>query len=282
MAVTYTKLNSFTRNPNGQSAHALSSWTQIIATTAATYQALRVIVQQSTSNGGRIAFSLSTGGSGSESSNTIVDDFFCISSSALSSDFIIPIEVTSGTRLSLAFRCNNANTATIRFTVYGITATAGEIPTGVTAIRPFNYDNTTTLATSVLAGDSGSTIKGAYNEMTSSLSADIAGLGVAAITNNLTSTNLFLIDVATGAAASESVILPDIPAQRVSGQDQYFATRFYPYPVSSGTRIAARVQADTTTVTVRDIWCVVYAYYGAFPASSGGGAGRLVGTGGLV
>lgn len=281
MAVTYTKLGTASRNPNGQSAHALSSWTQIIASTAANYQGLMVMAYQTGSNGGRIAVSLSTGTAGNEPASSFVDDLLFQQSANYQTTHIIPIPVTSGSRVALAFRCHNASTATILFHVYGVTATAGELPSGITAIRPLNYDNTTTLATAVFPGDSGSTaVKGAYVELTSSLSATVAGFGVCPVVNNITVSAVYLIDIATGGSGSESVVIPDVPARRVTGNDPYFTTTFFPCPVASGTRVAGRQQADTTTVTVRDIGVVVYAYYGTFTAPSSS-ATKLV-NGGLV
>jgi hypothetical protein len=90
--------------------------------------------------------------------------------------------------------------------------------------------------------------KGLYTTLTASTSADIAGFWLLVNTSN-GSGNRYLIDIATGAALSEVVLVPDVYSQpgTVGAGDQVV---FIPLNIAAGTRISARCQCNGATGTV--------------------------------
>ena len=90
--------------------------------------------------------------------------------------------------------------------------------------------------------------KGSYVELTASTSADIAGFWLLINTANA-SANRYLIDIATGAAASEVVLVPDVYSQpgTLGAGDQVV---FIPLNITSGTRVSARCQCNGASGTV--------------------------------
>jgi len=90
--------------------------------------------------------------------------------------------------------------------------------------------------------------KGSYVELTDSTSADIAGFWLLINTANA-SANRYLIDIATGAATSEVVLVPDVYSQpgTLGAGDQVV---FIPLNITSGTRVSARCQCNGASGTV--------------------------------
>lgn len=267
-------------NPNSTGgAHTRSSYSQLIASTASAYSAFIVEFRSDLSM--NVAFNFATGGSGSE---VAIAEDICYPS-VFNTDFrslYVPVAVAASTRLAInvQYSVTTSNSAT-GFYVWGIN-TPKLAQGGVTKVKNLAFDSANTRSSVTLLGDSGTpNIDGAWIEVISSLPSDLCAIALYPEADNQTYTGVYLIDVGAGAAASEVAFLEDLRIRRRSGNAEYRFTAFFPYDVSSGTRIAARINSATTTAGARDVRCGFYAYLGT-PTTASGGAGRLVGTGGLV
>jgi hypothetical protein len=110
-----------------------------------------------------------------------------------------------------------------------------------------------------LTADATSHTKGAYTELIASTSDDCTMLVVTVGTTNSTGVSTgVLVDIATGAAASESVIVANLNAgflNNIASAANNAPTFYIPLAVASGTRISARCQAevaggDTVAITI--------------------------------
>ena len=118
---------------------------------------------------------------------------------------------------------------------------------GLTSIKVLRADQQAVTSNIVLT--SGTASKGAWVELTASTSFQVNYL-VAGIDNENTS-NEYHIDIGTGAAGSEVVLLPDIH-HHINLTGQNIITLHIPYKVEipKGTRLAARVAATNNTDTI--------------------------------
>lgn len=93
----------------------------------------------------------------------------------------------------------------------------------------------------------GAHTKGSYVELSASTSGAWSGFWVM-VTSSSAGSGRFLIDIATGAAASETVLIPNIFAYP-STVGAGVQTLWFPVNVAAGTRISARCQASSAGVT---------------------------------
>lgn len=84
--------------------------------------------------------------------------------------------------------------------------------------------------------------KGSYVEFTSSLSDNTTGLIVVG-NGTAPASGDILLDIATGAASSETDVIANIPFARVNSVFESW-TRFFPLKIASGSRIALRTQCS--------------------------------------
>lgn len=91
--------------------------------------------------------------------------------------------------------------------------------------------------------------KGSYVELTPSLDYNVEAMVVlvsAATTSGATEVNL--MDIAIGAAASETVVVADMLASHTSTfQNNYARQTYIPISIPKGTRVSARIQSDTAS-----------------------------------
>lgn len=107
-------------------------------------------------------------------------------------------------------------------------------------------DDTATSRGVLITASGTANAKGSYTEITSSTAFDCDGFFLAWNHSfSEFSAFSFLIDLAIGAAASEQIIVPDLPSQNRTG-----GIVFIPMNIPSGTRVAARCQASSGSVTV--------------------------------
>jgi hypothetical protein len=185
--------------------------------------------------------------------------------------FYFPVAIASGTRVAIRYQAGNA-AATVNTIMYLLNNTT-DVP--LTECTPTTYGAVT--------ADSGGTAidpgavahtKGSYTEIEDSTTDDIDWLYViVGRTDGGISNTDWLIDIATGAAASESIVIPDIWAFAHATTDVHDPYAFGPFPVSisSGTRLAARAQCTSTDATDRLIDVVLIGYDGTAASGSGGG-----------
>lgn len=164
----------------------------------------------------------------------------------------IPIHIPAGTRVAVR-RQDSTGGGSI---VMGLICQTGKALTyGRSFSKAVTYGVNTgdSGGTSIDPGGSANT-KGSYVQLTASTTAPIRYLILClqGQTNAVRTFSRFLIDVAIGAAASEVVLLQDIPAV-ASGNSDYVVPTWAAFEVSipAGSRIAVRAQASITDATDR-------------------------------
>src|SRR5688572_19871781 len=101
------------------------------------------------------------------------------------------------------------------------------------AITTIGADAATSLGTTITA-NAVQHVKGSYTQMTASTAADCDGF-VAWLRGTVFSNN-YLVDIATGAGGSETVVIANVPSNWGGGQ--FTPVLNAPLAISSGTRIA--------------------------------------------
>lgn len=178
----------------------------------------------------------------------------------------VPLAVASGTRLSV--NCQQASgSGNLGIAIQVVSGTGSAVPT------TYGATPATSRGTSI---DPGATIntKGAYSEITPATTSacDWVIVMVSTSGNNFpTSGATFSLDLATGAAGAETVVLPDVT----------FVTNNWPIPcvfsfplsIGSGTRLAARAASSTNDAADRLFSVVVLAVTNSGLNGGGGGGG---------
>lgn len=96
----------------------------------------------------------------------------------------------------------------------------------------------------------GSGTKGSWVELIASTAFAANEILVTLETSN-TQTGVFDLDIATGAASSEVVILPDLHIENNASSSEGVIVWRFRRSIAAGTRIAARLQDDSGTATLR-------------------------------
>lgn len=198
----------------------------------------------------------------------------------------LPLAIASSTRVALRFQWPSTGTTDepeVALTLIGAGSTS--TPTSYTT---YGADTTDSGGTQVDPGGSANT-KGSYSQLTASTSGVIQALvfsttvkGNTAYGGNFT----WAMDLATGAAASEVVLIPDLRATMQSvTQNLSERSRTYVTYIASATRLAVRASCSATDATDRLIDVSITgaaAPVGGGGGGSGGGGGKGKGNkGGL-
>lgn len=263
MAYVTTLLGSKVAHNAGNATKA--GYTQIIASTAEQYDGLEVTVRGN-SGAVRILLDIATGGAGSE---TVIVANIPIRTSSNGNlvRFFIPIRIAASTRIAIAAQGSGAG-QTLVVTMHGVVGSFTSYATCTT----YGADTGTTSGTVVDGGGSANT-EGSWVQLTASCAADhdllIVSL-LSPVTNAAATVNV-MVDIGTGAAASETAILNDLFMLNPNGAvgNNPPCKPLYPATtVASGTRIAARCQADNTDANGRTAGVIVHAM--SSPFSTGG------------
>lgn len=163
--------------------------------------------------------------------------------------FFIPFKIAAGTRLAARCQCTTGGSS-MDISVTFVHAWPLSVPTVATTYGAATGDSG---GVSVDPGASANT-KGAYSEITAATTGVIKWLLVCVGNQNNGAETAAgtLLDIATGAAAAEVVLIPDIHIAAGTVADvkvpHYFSV---PCDIPSGTRIAARAQSSTNDATDR-------------------------------
>lgn len=229
-------------------ANTKGSWVELVASSAADADGIVLVTGQSTAD--NYLVDIGVGGAGAESvvvSNVPVHERSANLTEGL---FFIPVSISAGSRV--AARCQAAGASSLlRLIGYLVTTT---VPIHeATTITTYGADTAASSGISVDPGTSANT-KGAWTEITSSLSTDVKFI-VPMIANPDTGTTTcnWLLDIGTGAASSESVVIANLFFSSDSGNDQKVPMSYPPLPVTiaSGTRVAVRTQCSINTASDR-------------------------------
>lgn len=240
------------------SAHTKGSYAELVAATS--YDAvgfwLTVDMAPHSAGGNSYLLTLAIGGAGSE--QPIVDNIFFTNVLASGSgrpvplQVYVPLAVPAGSRIAASIQCETAsNTATAKVSVNLVPAGL-VMPPGFGRATVYGAVTGTTRAVSVDAGAVAHT-KGAWAEVTAACAAPVRALLLVAMqlrgaTSGTPSSGLY--DIGVGAAASEVVLVPNLPFVVCTTVGMAIKA-FGPFPVSIpvGTRLSVRAQADNTTIT---------------------------------
>lgn len=153
-------------------------------------------------------------------------------------------------------------------------------PSSATGLNYITYPvGPTTGSAPVVTANASANTKGNYTQITASSGFTCNGVWVELYGG--TSQDA-LLDLATGAAASEVVVIPNIMCSKDGATGDTFqkGTRFFPLAIAASTRIAARIQARTGSQSIRcgisliaagDVAGITpFVTYGAATADSGG------------
>lgn len=253
-------------------ANVKSSYTQLVASTGLTAVWIQLMVGHSTSaNTADFLYDIATGAAASETV-VIADVPFCTGGNTFytRSTTLIPIAIASGTRIASRVQLNGTAT-TLFFTISAILGAESDITSG--AVTNYGSNTSDSGAVSVDPGGTANT-KGSYSQIAASTSAAHNWLNpvLGNQDNGVRTGANWLMDIATGAAASEVVVIPDVWIEMGSTLDVPFtySWNFGVTEIASSTRLAARMQCSITDATDRTFDLAIF---GSNPTFSGGGGG---------
>lgn len=254
-------------------ANAKGAYAELAASTAFACTELQLVIQFTTAASGRVyLFDIAIGAAGSEV--VIVPDM-CFDGGvgtavAGGGTVSLPVAIPAGTRISVRSQSGAVGaTATVVVTLRKIST----VP-GITTFVNYGANTGTSRGTSIDPGAVVNT-KGAYVELSASTSAIIQVLALIAAGggNGGRVTTRWYIDIATGAAASEVVIVPDIQIIMGEALNTIFwmmrSQTIFPY-IAAGTRVAIRASCSITDATDRVLDVVLVTGTAPVEPSSGG------------
>lgn len=237
------------------SANTKGSYTQVASSSSFACNAVAVMVPNTQASAGRLfLFDIATGAAASEvvqlsnltaeGTNTSTS----ISGIGLSE---YPLKIAASTRI--AARCQDS-TGSGTMNVQVILIAAGDLA-GATSLTTYGASTSTSGGTQIDPGATANT-KGSYTQITSSSTAVAQWLQLLVTSGRSTYASIFwLVDVATGAASSEVVLIPDLfftstgsSATTPTLQPRAYSMLTY---IASSTRIACRCSATANTATAR-------------------------------
>lgn len=229
----------------GGSANTKGSWTQLIASTSGDITGIIISWMDNENNYG--LYDIGVGAAAAETA-VIQNAWFCGRSGRYEGDSAYhSVNIASGSRISIRTQGGGASQTT-DFSGYGFDS-SGLVFGGGTA-ETWGAVTASSRGTSIDPGTTANT-KGSYVELVASTSNTVDWVTVyighdASYSHNYAS---YAIDIATGAASSEVVIIPDIWAYTDATEDVLYPMAIGPFAVNipSGTRISARCQCTITT-----------------------------------
>lgn len=253
-------------------ANTKGSWTTI-GTTSSAAAAISIVIVPPTvpANSYLVDIGINADGVTTIVSNLLVD----LSSSGSDhngAEVTLPISLDSSAEIQARCQADGASVLAIEI---GVICHSDNMfnTTPVVAAQTYGADTSDSAATQVDAGETFNT-KGAWTELASSVGDDIKALWIRVGFSGDTSreTDTFLIDIGTGAAASESVVVGNIPftvgfqSERMNN----YTVGPIEVDISSGTRLAVRMQSNTSTAGNRLLDIEVIGI-SSFSPSGGGG-----------
>lgn len=250
------------------SANTKGSYTELTSSSGFECNSVRIKIQFCATTNAYFLFDLATGAAAAE---TVVVPNMTAENNGGSTEatglYDLPLKIASGTRI--AARCQSQTgsaTMDIRLTLVA----AGDTP-GPTTYTAYGVSTANSQPTLVDPGGVADT-KGSYSEIAASTSAvtQILVPMFNILGNGALTSAVQLVDIATGAAASEVVLIPDISLSYSSGSDS-LDQRSYTFLtyIAASTRIAARASSQITDATDRRVFLGLLA--ATAPAESGGG-----------
>jgi hypothetical protein len=230
------------------------TYVQFAASLGFTANAIEVIITRATATAGRWLIDVATGAAGAETvvlPNALVDMNQTVTTHHGSGLVSLPLAIASGTRVA-ARTASSMASGSVWLALLLIAA--GDTPGCATFVN-YGADTSDSGGKSIDPGTTANT-KGSYAELTSA-TATLAQVLVplfAAGGNVAPTRAIWAVDVATGAAGAESVLVPDL-RMSISGNlnDQRLSIRSLTVLtyIAAGTRLAARASCTITDAVDR-------------------------------
>src|SRR4030095_8745883 len=227
------------------SSNTKSTYVQVVASTPYASSRLIVILVSSNTTNTHYLIDIATGAAGSEvvkvANISIMNDFERLCGFPLTID----VDITAGTRIAIRVQSATVNvTQTLSFYLDG--RAIGTLADPVT----YGANTATSKATTVTPNATTNT-KGSYVQLTASTSQRIDALVVTMVRDGgITATYTeWLVDIATGGAGSETIVIPDIFTAWGNGGGGYHRPALIKFPASipAGTRLAARCSSSVAS-----------------------------------
>lgn len=258
----------------GGSAHAKGSYAQFVASTGFDANYCFVEVITCSQAGTLFLLDIATGAAASETviiPNLLMDRVNGVSSHSGNGMFALPIAIPASTRVSARCQASTGST-TMEVAITLVAAGGAPGPTSYTNNGP---NTGTTGGTNV---DAGATIntKGAYAQLVASLAAvaQILCIQFTSRASNVSVSARFAVDVATGAAASEVVLIADLrftSTEAISGIPPVPRSYTLLTYIAASTRVAVRTSSSTNDGNYRVFDCAIA--WATAPTESAGGTG---------
>ncbi len=240
----------------GATPHVKTAWTEVIASTSFDYESLLIELRSFT--GGHL-LDMGIGSSGNE--EVIIPNLlFALAGGGTTTSPVnvnIPIHIPAGSRISLRHQ-STTNAGSFRALFKGF---SGNFTANLGVNKIVAYGANTADSGGVVV-DPGTTVdtKGSYSEIVASTGEDIRGFHIAFGDRHSTrAVSGFLFDIAIGASSSEEIILPNYYfSTNTSETAAEWMSPFIPVHIPSGTRIAVRAQAETSSASQRLHDVVIY------------------------
>lgn len=229
----------------GGIANTKGSYVELIASTSHDAETLILTIPSGTFLSGANTATLLDIATGAAASEVDLLSNLAIGGWSIRMPIVIPIHIASGTRISA--RVQGAEASKTISVVASLRSTGDNqaVPTACTS-----YGITTGISGGVSLTAPGSTnTKAAYTQITASTSSAHTRLLVLVHTSQSNATaSTGLIDIATGGAGSETVIIPDIHFALTATEEIYSAGAAMAFTVAvpNATRLSARYQSTST------------------------------------
>ena len=246
-------------------------WTQLVASSSFAASALILTYRGTTANGDAL-IDIGTGAMGAEV--VVISNIPCsrqVGDNVNQHYAVFPIAIASGTRISCRFQSTSATQAQ-----NGMGYLIAKDSVGFhdcTAAHSYGQDTTDSGGVSIDPGGSANTKPATFTTITASTNEDNQWITVVIgnQNNSARTDGGWLIDIATGAASSETIILNNLAIAAMASTDGCTQMAIGPFPlaIASGTRISARAQCTLIDATDRLFDIAVILHSGA---AAGGGA----------
>lgn len=234
-----------------------ANYTDLIAATTMPITELWIECQPSGVAGAQALIDIAVGAGGSEV--IIVPDIAVNSGTGFSTQLVrVPVSIPVTSRVSARWQRTSAS-LTMRVSVKGFTPM---VPTRRSTIRAFGVTAATSRGTSIDPGATINTKPATYTTLSAALTIPVKWImfHIGNQSNTARTDAAYLLDIATGAAASEQIIIPDLFFWIDDVADEPANPWLGPFPVSIpiGTRLSARAQCSINDATDRLFDVIAY------------------------
>lgn len=258
-------------------ANTKGSYVELINSTPFATNWIVIDMIGANTTGQRYLFDVATGGAGAESNfinNVMVEGAANSSGQACHGAYWIPVAIPASSRISIRAQSNAATTKHIFVQITLINA--GTMPgLGLSAINSYGADTANSRGQMVDPGGVADT-KGAYTQITASTTGVSQWLMIAFTFggNSAPVSAVWAVDLATGGAGAETVLIPDLRIVTTGGMMPSPPSFSFPIYIVGSTRLAVRASCSIIDATDRLISCMIYG--ATAPAEGGSGGGNFV------